>query len=99
MVEETNIRFFDFLPQFPGQASAVVTKAEFDRIREGMTYEEVRRIIGASGEVQSSSDLVGIKTVLYAWMNANGSNMNAMFQDGKLVQKHSLGCPEGEEYY
>ena len=80
------------LPQFPGQ-SAVVTKAEFDRIREGMTYDEVRSIIGAPGEVLSSSDMVGIKTVMYSWMNDNGSNMNAMFQDGKLVQKAQFGLP------
>ena len=81
------------MPQFPGQAAPVVTKAEFDAVREGMTYQEVVRIIGASGELQSSSDLAGIKTVMYSWMNANGSNMNAMFQNDKLVQKAQFGLP------
>jgi hypothetical protein len=81
------------LPQSFGAPAPVVTKAEFDQIREGMTYEQVQRIIGAPGEVQSSSDLAGYKTVMYAWMNSNGSNMNAMFQNGKLVQKAQFGLP------
>jgi hypothetical protein len=81
------------MPQPIAGPAPVVTKAEFDQIREGMLYEEVVRIIGASGELQSSSDLAGFKTVMYAWMNANGSNMNAMFQNGKLVQKAQFGLP------
>jgi hypothetical protein len=73
------------MPQPIAAPAPVVTKAEFDQIREGMSYEDVVRIIGASGDLQSSSDLAGFKTVMYAWMNSNGSNMNAMFQNGKLV--------------
>src|SRR5437899_4600812 len=59
------------MPQPIAGSAPVVTKAEFDQIREGMLYEEVVRIIGASGELQSSSDLAGFKTVMYAWLNAN----------------------------
>ena len=81
------------MPQLLGQAAPVVTKAEFDRIREGMTYQEVASIISAPGELQSSGDLAGIKTVMYSWMNANGSNMNAMFQNNKLIQKAQFGLP------
>jgi hypothetical protein len=47
------------MPQPLGVAAPVVTKAEFDQIKDGMTYEQVRVIIGAAGEVQSSSDLPG----------------------------------------
>jgi hypothetical protein len=32
-------------------------------------------------------ELAGIKTVMYSWQNPDGSNMNAMFQDDKLVSK------------
>jgi uncharacterized protein DUF3862 len=69
----------------------VVTKAEFDQVREGMSYEEVAQIIGASGEVLSSSDLGGTKTIMYSWQNGNGSNMNAMFQGDRLVNKAQFG--------
>ncbi len=33
----------------------------------------------------------GIKTVMHQWMNSDGSNMNAMFQNDKLVQKAQFG--------
>jgi hypothetical protein len=80
------------LPQSPVQ-TPVVTKAKFDRIADGMTYEQVVGIIGASGELLSSNNIAGFKTVMYSWKNANGSNMNAIFQNGKLIQKAQFGLP------
>ena len=71
----------------------VVTAAEFSQIRDGMTYQQVRDVIGAAGEQISRSRMVGITTVMYQWTNADGSNMNAMFQDDALVQKAQLGLP------
>jgi len=56
-----------------------------------MSYDEVARIIGASGELHSSSDMAGYRTVVYSWVNPNGSNMNAMFQNGRLVNKAQFG--------
>ncbi len=81
------------LPQSIGAAAPVVTKTEFDQIREGMTYEQVAAIIGASGELLSSNDLAGFKTVMYSWANSNGSSMNAIFQNEKLIQKAQFGLP------
>ena len=69
----------------------VVTLSEYSQITEGMSYEQVRQIIGAPGEENVRSDMVGISTVMYSWMNSNGSNMNAMFQNGRLVTKAQFG--------
>lgn len=69
----------------------VVTLAEYEQVREGMTYEQVRDIIGASGQELSRSDIAGYTTVMYSWSNSNGSNMNAMFQNGRLVNKAQFG--------
>jgi Peptidase family M48/Domain of unknown function (DUF5666) len=69
------------------------TKAEFGRISEGMTYEQVVSIIGTSGELIISNEIDGISTMMYSWKNANGSNINAIFQNGKLIQKAQLGLP------
>jgi hypothetical protein len=80
-------------PSVPLAPPPVVSKAKYDSISEGMSYEQVKGIIGASGEELSRSDLAGIKTVMYQWMNPNGSNMNAMFQNGKLIQKAQFGLP------
>lgn len=81
-------------PQVPlVQDPPVATRAEYSQLREGMTYEEAVRIIGARGDELSRSDLAGITTVMYSWVNDNGSNMNAMFQNNKLVTKAQFGLP------
>jgi hypothetical protein len=69
-----------------------VTLANFNRIREGMSYQEVVSILGSPGELTASSDVAGIKTVMYQWEGESfGANMNAMFQNGKLVTKAQFG--------
>jgi hypothetical protein len=81
------------LPSSPFSAPPVVTKSEYDQLYDGITYNEAVRIIGAPGEELSRSELAGISTVMYSWVNSNGSNMNAMFQNRKLVTKAQLGLP------
>lgn len=74
-----------------GSEPPIVTLAEYEQIREGMTYEQVKTIIGTPGQELSRSDLAGYTTVMYSWSNTNGSNMNAMFQNGRLVNKAQFG--------
>jgi len=69
------------------------TRAEFGRISEGITYEQVVSIMGTSGELLISNEIDGIKTLTYSWKNVHGSNINAIFQNGKLIQKVQLGLP------
>ena len=76
----------------------VVTKADYNQIRNGMSYREVVGIIGSQGEELSSNRMEGvpgvmdsIETTMYMWQNSDGSNMNAMFQNDKLVQKAQAG--------
>jgi hypothetical protein len=69
----------------------VVTLANYMQIENGMTYEQVKGIIGIAGEEISSSNLAGYSTVMYSWKNRNGSNMNAMFQNDLLVTKAQFG--------
>ena len=71
----------------------VVTMAEYDRIQKGMSYGQVTAIIGTAGTETSRSDLAGYSTIMYSWKNSNGSNMNAMFQNGALVMKAQYGLP------
>ena len=71
-----------------------ITKAEFDSIEEGMTYEEVVAIIGGEGELQAESGTPGdqFHTVLYVWEgDSAGSAANAMFQGGRLTSKAQYG--------
>ncbi|GDY09456.1 hypothetical protein LBMAG52_29420 [Planctomycetia bacterium] len=78
--------------------SSVVSKDKFSQIRNGMSYRAVVAIIGASGEEQSSNHIDGvpgviesIDTVMYSWRNRDGSNMNVMLQNDKVVSKAQFG--------
>lgn len=56
-----------------------------------MSYYDVTDIIGYYGEELSSSNIGDLETIMYEWVNADGSNMNAMFQNDKLVSKAQYG--------
>jgi len=74
----------------------VISSSEFNQIEAGMSYSQVSNIIGSGGVLMSenriSAGLGGeIHTVIYAWKNPNGSNMNAIFQNDKLISKAQFG--------
>lgn len=71
-----------------------VTMANFQKLKTGMKYEEVVKILGKDGELMSENDIGGTKTEMYQWDGDGGgfgANMNAMFQNGKLVSKSQFG--------
>lgn len=82
----------------PSIGANIVTFEEYERIEVGMSYKQVVEIIGSNGEELSRNKIEGIpgvmesvETVMYQWMNKNGANMNAMFQNDKLIQKAQYG--------
>jgi len=75
----------------PTKEDKEVTLKEFNEIKTGMTYDEVVKIIGFKGEEGSMTELGGIKTIMYTWNNPDFSNMNATFQNDKLVSKAQFG--------
>ena len=84
--------------KLPSLGKQIVTYDEYKQIKNGMSYRQVVKIIGAEGEEISSNKMDGVPgvmkslvTVMYQWVNNNGSNMNAMFQNDKLIQKAQLG--------
>ncbi|TBX84264.1 DUF3862 domain-containing protein [Bacillus cereus] len=72
-----------------------ISKAEFDQIQNGMSYDEVKAIIGSDGEVLSESGQSGeqFHTIMYKWDGEKGfgANANFMFQEGKLQNKSQFG--------
>lgn len=72
----------------------IITERDFARIEEGMLYEQVVDILGREGQVVSEGGSEwGAHTVMYSWDNPGmfGGNMNAMFQNGRLVSKAQFG--------
>lgn len=70
---------------------ATVSMAQFSSLKTGMTLDEAVAILGGPGQELSSNDIAGIQTVMYMWKGAGVGNMNAMFQNGRLVQKSQFG--------
>ncbi len=71
--------------------STGITMAKYKNIKSGMTYQEVVKIIGESGEENSRVEIPGTPvTILYSWKQKGFmamGNMNATFQGNKLVTK------------
>ncbi len=85
-------------PAAPAAKRVVVTKSDYDRIADGMSYRQVAAIIGSQGEEMSRNKIEGVpgvmesvETVMYVWQNEDGTNMNAMFQNDRLMQKSQFG--------
>lgn len=69
--------------------SAKISLSEYNKIEIGITYTQLKKIIGGSGNVLSES----INTIMYMYEGEGslGANANFMFQDGKLLNKAQLG--------
>ncbi|SFS52796.1 DUF3862 domain-containing protein [Marininema halotolerans] len=72
----------------------IATYKEYQKVKPGMTYEEVKKIIGQDGEETSNSEVGGIKTTIYDWMNNDGSNTSIIFQEDQVDSKSQFGLKE-----
>ena len=76
----------------PTKKSTGVTMEQFTSLKTGMSYEEVVTILGSEGEELSSIDIEGYSTIMYMWNGSSfASNMNATFQNNKLISKAQFG--------
>lgn len=79
----------------PKNNPSTISRAEFDKLRTGMTYKEAAEIIGGSGELSAEVGSAGDEyyTVIYTWKGEGsiGANANVTFQGGKLYSKAQAG--------
>lgn len=82
----------------PKAYKPVVTMAKYNRIEVGMSQEVVISIIGTKGVEEARSYMEGvpgvmksIETIIVAWTNKDGSNMNIIFQNNVVFQKAQFG--------
>lgn len=69
-----------------------ITLEEFYKIKNGMTYEEVKNIIGSSGTLTQETDYMGIKSHMITYEGRSvGSNAIIMFENGKVISKTQVG--------
>ena len=67
-----------------------ITLEQYSNIENGMTLEEVENILG-QGEENASTEAGGVIVKSYQWTNKDGSNIQIMFQDGKVNTKAQAG--------
>lgn len=69
-----------------------VTLKTFSQIEPGMSYEEVKEILG-DGEELSRSVLAGTEMITYQWESTRFTigNMIAMFENDSLISKTQFG--------
>ena len=70
-----------------------VNMKNYLKLGTGISYQEAINILGEEGEEMTSNEMMGTKTIMYKWDadSGFGSNMNATFQDDKLVSKAQFG--------
>ena len=76
-------------------SEASISLEEFNKIKTGMTYDEVCDIVGGEGTLGSSVDVgagAEYKTEIYQWTGDGsiGANANVTFQGGKVVSKAQI---------
>ena len=76
-----------------------MSEAEFDQIKNGMTYDQVTAIIGGPGEIVSEIGTPGDQfyTVKYQFKGDGGmwdAHADLTFQSGKLNTKAQTGLKE-----
>ncbi|OYD07593.1 DUF3862 domain-containing protein [Paludifilum halophilum] len=70
-----------------------VTLDNFQKIENGMTYDEVVEILGKEGELISEAGEGQYKTEMYQWEGDSGfgANMNVTFQNDEVQSKAQAG--------
>ncbi|WP_409304261.1 DUF3862 domain-containing protein [Peribacillus sp. SCS-155] len=76
-----------------GDTEQRITKAEYEKIKNGMTYEEVTEIIGSKGVEATDQDEPDTKAEVYRFEGAGkaGADVHIYFKDGKVEGKEQEG--------
>ena len=75
------------------QEAVRITYDEYQKIEEGMTYDQITQIIGSYGTELSRVDMAGYETVVMAWDGVGdvGANANITVQNGRVTMKAQFG--------
>ncbi|MET3194685.1 DUF3862 domain-containing protein [Gottfriedia sp. OAE603] len=71
-----------------------ITLAEFNKIKTGMTYQQVVQIIGENGTLDASSSGYGTTIKVYSWSQKNstyGGSASILFENNKVQSKSQAG--------
>lgn len=73
------------------KSKAGIDENKFNQIQSGMTYDEVKNIIGEDGQNISESEIAGIKTIMYQWEDDSWGIAIVTFQNDQVTNKSQSG--------
>ncbi|MBI1320058.1 MAG: hypothetical protein GC168_14100 [Candidatus Hydrogenedens sp.] len=73
-------------------AANLITQAQYDRVKTGMSLYEVSEFLDVEGRAVSDNGAVQI----YRWQDDGGASFSAKFEQGKLTRKTTLYIPVPE---
>ncbi|WP_426571353.1 hypothetical protein [Aquihabitans sp. McL0605] len=92
MGDMRNVQAEDDQREYQKEQDSKMTMAEFTEIQTGMTYSQVKGIVGSGGELVTSTELGGTKTEGYSWDGvAEFSTGSVIFQNGIAISKTQVG--------
>lgn len=70
-----------------------VTLAEYNKIKLGMTYDQVKEIIGTDGQLKFRTNYNGSKAEFYEWFgkNKSDSKVDLIFENEIVTDKKQFG--------
>ena len=69
-----------------------ITLEQYNKIKEGMTYQQVVDIVGSEGSLTVNSSAGGISIEMYTWVSDNSYGLAEIgFQDGKVISMTQFG--------
>jgi hypothetical protein len=72
-------------------SSTKIDADKFAKIESGMTYDQVKEIIGSDGTEQSTSAVGNTTTTIYEWDSDSFGVATVTFQNDKVVNKAQAG--------
>ena len=70
------------------------TMDKYNQVQEGMTYDEVKEIMGSDGELMSSTGDSSSGTQVYIWYSEGGGTATVSFSGGVVTMKAQSGLDE-----
>jgi len=73
-----------------------ISMLDYGLLSDGISYDMAKTLLHGPGRELSRCNTpeLGMTTVAYSWQNANGSNVQLIFQNDRLVIRAQAGLPE-----
>lgn len=81
-----------------GDASSTAssdTAAKFKQIKHGMSYKQVKKIMGSAGDEQASSSVADNEATVYQWTTDDFGVVSVTFENDKVVNKAQISLDGG----